>query len=246
MSNASADTTANRSNGQMLRLIHHPLLGGCRYVRLMLGEYGQGAQFLEEKFWLRRSELLAINPAGTLPVIVEDNVEPVSGAIVIGEFLDETRGALMREKRLMPDNPHARAEVRRLVEWFLIKMDQEVVRYLAGERIYKLLMKPNEGGGPPDAATIRAGRTNLKSHLRYAAHLAATRNWLGGNRISHADMAAAAMFSVLDYLGEVSWNDEPALKEWYARVKSRPSFRPLLSDKVAGLAPVSHYIDLDF
>ena len=215
-------------------------------MRLILGEYGQSAEFIEEKYWQRRAEFLAVNPAGQVPVIVEESVEPVCGAIVIGEFLDETRGALMREKRLMPENPHTRAEVRRLVEWFLVKMDLEVVRYLAGERIFKLLMSSAEGGGPPDAGIIRAGRVNLKNHLRYISHLAASRNWLAGTRISHADMAAAATLSVLDYLGEISWNDEPALKEWYARIKSRPSFRPLLSDKIVSLAPVSHYIDLDF
>lgn len=234
------------NNGQMLKLIHHPMLGGCRYIRLMLGEYGQGAEFIEEKFWQRRPELMAVNPAGDLPVMMEEGKESIVGAIVIGEFLDETRGALMREKRLMPENPHTRAEVRRLVEWFLVKMDQEVVRYLVGERVFKLLMTTAEGGGPPDAAMIRAGRANLKSHLRYIAHLAATRNWLAGTRISHADIAAAATLSVLDYLGEIPWSEEPALKEWYVRMKSRPSFRPLLSDKMVGLAPVSHYIDLDF
>ena len=222
------------------------MLAGCRYVRLMLGEYGQGVEFLEEKFWLRRPELMTINPAGMLPIIVEPGAEPICGAVVIGEYLDETRGALMREKRLMPENPHARAEVRRLVEWFLIKLEQEVVHYLAGERIFKLLMKSEDGGGSPNASIIRAGRANLKHHLRYISHLAATRNWLAGTRISHADMAAASALSVLDYLGEITWDEEPALKEWYARIKSRPSFRPLLADKIVGLAPVSHYADLDF
>lgn len=233
-------------NGTMLKFIHHPMLAGCRYVRLMLGEYGQGAEFLEEKFWQRRPELMSINPAGSLPIVVENGAEPICGAIIIGEFLDETRGALMRDKRLMPENPHARAEVRRLVEWFLVKMEQEVVHYLAGERIFKILKKADEGGGSPDAGIIRAGRANLKNHLRYISHLAASRNWLAGSRISQADMAAAAVLSVVDYLGEISWEEEPALKEWYARMKSRPSFRPLLADKIVGLAPVSHYNDLDF
>jgi glutathione S-transferase len=237
---------AAKSGGQLLKLVHHPVSSGCRYVRLILGEYQQSAEFLEEKFWQRRPQLLAINPAGAVPIIVENGVDPISGAIVIGEYLDETRGALMREKRLMPDNPYARAEVRRLVDWFLVKMEQEVVQYLAGEKIMKILMTKAEGGGSPDAVKLRAGRTNLKNHLRYISQLAASRNWLAGKTISHADMAGAAALSVMDYLGEVDWNDEPAAKEWYARMKSRPSFRPLLSDKLRGLAPVSHYIDLDF
>ena len=123
---------ARSQTSRMLRLVHHPILSGCRYVRLLLSEYEQGAEFIEEKFWQRRPELLGLNPAGTLPIIVENSTDPIVGAIVIGEYVDETRGAMMREKRLMPENPHTRAEVRRLVEWFLIKMEDEVVRYLDG------------------------------------------------------------------------------------------------------------------
>ena len=107
-------------------------------------------------------------------------------------------------------------------------------------------MRTDEGGGPPDSSKIRAGRGNLKNHMKYAARLASSRDWLAGSHLSHADLAAAAAISVLDYLGEVKWSEEPAVKDWYVRIKSRPSFRPLLEDKVMGLPPASHYIDLDF
>ena len=230
----------------MLKLFHHPMSGPSRYVRLLLGEYGLSASFTEEKPWLRRREFLALNPAGKLPVLLDEDATPVCGAAVAGEYLDETCGAMMREKRLMPENPQARAEVRRLTEWFLIKFDDEVARYLVGERVFKLLMSDQEGGGAPEAQLIRAGCANLKNHLKYVGWLAASRNWLAGTRISQADMAAAAALSVMDYLGEISWESEPAARDWYMRVKSRPSFRPLLADKVPGLPPASHYIDLDF
>lgn len=211
-----------------------------------MGEYGQSCEFLEEKPWLRREEFLQLNPAGTLPVLMDEDGEAIVGGTVIGEFLDETIGVLKRENRLMPENPQKRAEVRRLVDWFLIKTEQEVHRYLVGERVYKHLMSNEEGGGSPDAAIIRAGRANLKHHLQYIGWLAGSRNWIAGTRFSCADLAAAASLSVMDYLGEVKWQDEPAAKDWYARVKSRPAFRPLLADRVLGLPPVSHYIDLDF
>ncbi len=230
----------------MLRLLHHPMSGPSRYVRLLLGEYGLQASFAEEKPWQRRREFLAANPAGTLPVLLDGDAEPVCGAVVAGEYLDETCGAMMRDKRLMPENPHARAEVRRLAEWFLVKFDDEVSRYLVGERVFKMLKSGQEGGGAPDAGMIRAGRANLKNHMKYVGWLAASRNWLAGPRISHADMAAAAAISVMDYLGEVGWDDEPAARDWYARVKSRPSFRPLLADRLPALPPASHYVDLDF
>lgn len=230
----------------MIKLYHHPMSAASRYIRLVLAEYGQSAEFVEERPWARRAEFMKMNPAGSLPVLIDEDGEPVCGGPIAGEYLDETLGAMMRDKRLMPENPHARAEIRRLVEWFLVKFEVEVNRYLVGERVHKLLMQPQEGGGAPDAGLIRAGRVNLKNHVKYVGWLASSRNWLGGTRVSQADLAAAAALSVMDYLGEIDWAKEPAARDWYARVKSRPSFRPLLSDKVAGLPPASHYIDLDF
>lgn len=217
-----------------------------RYIRLVLAEYGMSNEFIEEKIWQRRPEFLALNPAGTVPVLVEPGEQPICGALVIGEYLDETAGAMMRDKRLMPENSRARAETRRLTEWFVNKFDEEVSRYLVQERVFKQLMRNEEGGGAPDSAIIRAGRANLKSHLRYISWLAGSRDWLAGDKMTQADLAAAAALSVPDYLGEIAWESEPAARDWYARVKSRPSFRPLLADKMAGLPPASHYIDLDF
>ena len=230
----------------MYTLFHHAMNPGSRYVRLLMAEYEETVGFTEEKVWQRRAEFLARNPAGTIPVLENEQGGYLCGAIVIGEYLDETVGALKRDRRLMPENPLERAETRRIVEWFLVKFDNEVVRYILQERVFKQLMRSDEGGGPPDPATIRVGRANLAGHLKYLSMLAASRDWLSGSRLSCADMAAAAAISVLDYLGEVKWDDAPAAREWYARLKSRPSFRPLLGDQVMGLPPSSHYLDLDF
>lgn len=237
----------------MIQLYHHPMSGASRYVRLILGEYGVSAEFSEEKPWLRREEFLSLNPAGTVPVMIDEAVSPngggpgiVAGAVVIGEYLDETVGAMMRDRRLMPENSANRAETRRLVEWFIHKFEAEVGRYLVQERVWKHLMRADGSGGSPDSTAIRAGRANLKSHLRYLDWLVQSRNWLSGSRLSLGDLAAAASLSVLDYLGEIPWDSEPAVRDWYARVKSRPSFRPILADKLAGLPPASHYVDLDF
>lgn len=230
----------------MLKLYHHPMSAASRYIRLVLSEYELSANFAEEKLWQRREEFLILNPAATLPVLLDDEEQPICGPMAIGEYLDETTGAMMRERRLMPENSRARAEVRRLVDWFVSKFEQEVNQYLTHERVYKQLMTRDEGGGSPDSAIIRAGRNNLKSHLQYISWLAESRDWLAGPKLTQADLAAASAFSVLDYLGEIPWDTVPAVRDWYARLKSRPSFRPLLADKVPGLPPASHYIDLDF
>jgi glutathione S-transferase len=230
----------------MLTLFHHPLFASCRFVRLCFGEYGEDLALVEEKPWVRRPEFVALNPASSLPVLLAENDHPIVGATVISEYLDETRGIMKREKRLFADDPFTRAEIRRLVEWFLTKTEADVTSHLVRERVLKPQMGPEYGGGAPDSAALRAARANVKAHMKYANWLAGTRNWLSGPRISYADMAGAAAISVLDYMGEIDWAQYPQARDWYTRMKSRPSFRSVLSDRVRVLSPASHYADLDF
>ena len=230
----------------MPTLHHYPLSAGSRFVRLVLAEYGEAVSLVEIAPWERSEELLAMNPAGTLPVFVDDAGAIIAGAAVIAEYLFETRGARVGELVLMPGAPAERAETRRLVDWFLAKMDVEVTGYLLTEKVYKRRMTVAEGGGPPDAAAIRAARSNIRYHLRYIGYLAARRNWLAGRELSYADLAAAAELSTVDYLGEVPWEEDAMAKAWYARVKSRPSFRAILADMVRGMPAATHYADLDF
>ena len=230
----------------MLTLFHHPLFAACRFVRLAFGEYGEELALIEERPWQRRREFLALNPAATLPVLLAEGDAPVVGATVIAEYVDETRGVLKRDRRLMAEDPLQRAEIRRLVDWYLVKTEADVARHLVRERVLKPLMGSEDGGGAPDSGAIRAARANVRQHLKYTNWLAGTRNWLAGSRLTYADIAAAASLSVLDYLGEVHWSEYPAAKDWYTRMKSRPAFRPLLADRVRGLPPASHYPDLAF
>jgi glutathione S-transferase len=227
-------------------LFHHPMSASSRFIRLVLAEYGENTELQEEQPWQRRPEFLQLNPAGTLPVLIGEAGVAIIGAFAISEYLDETRGAMMREKRLMPGSPLERAEVRRLIDWFLVKTETDVTRALTRERVFKLQMSAAEGGGAPDSTVLRTARANIRQHMRYLGWLAQSRNWLAGDRLTLADLAAGAAVSVLDYLGEVDWTSEPAARDWYHRVKSRPSFRGLLGDRVRRLPPASHYADLDF
>ena len=228
-------------------LHHYPLSAGSRFVRLLLAEFGETPTLVEEQPWERSEALLKLNPAGTVPVLIDDDETAVAGATVIGEYLNETRGARLGEgPPLMPKTLAERAEARRLVDWFLAKMEAEVTGYLVTEKIYKRRMAVEDGGGPPDAAAIRAARANIRYHLAYIGYLTARRACLAGRDITYADLAAGAALSVVDYLGEVPWEEETAAKAWYARVKSRPSFRPILADQVRGMPAAAHYANLDF
>ncbi len=230
----------------MATLFHHPLDPHSRFIRIALGEYGLEPEFVEERAFERRREFLEINPAGQTPVFVDQGVAPVPGANVIAEYLDETRGLALGDRRLMPEDPSGRVEVRRLLEWFNSKFFNEVSNWLVTEKVYKRYLTGDQGGGAPDMELVRAARSNIRYHLRYIGWLASQRNWLAGDRLTYADLAAAAHLSSADYLGDVPWTEDEAAKAWYARVKSRPSFRPLLSDRVPGLTPSPSYADLDF
>ncbi|WP_188913454.1 glutathione S-transferase family protein [Salinarimonas ramus] len=230
----------------MSTLHHYPLCPHSRFARLALAELGVEVDLVEERPWERRDEFLALDPAGQTPVLVAEGGLAVPGASVIAEWLDETVGAGAGERRLMPDDPRARVEVRRLVAWFSGKFWDEVTGYLVNEKIYKRFVPPASGGGPPDMASIRAARANVRYHLRYIGFLAQRRNFLAGDALTYADLAAAAHISCVDYLGDAPWGEDEAAKTWYARVKSRPSFRALLADKIPGMAPADSYADLDF
>ena len=128
----------------------------------------------------------------------------------------------------------------------VIAVAPEVSGPLVTERAFKRHMTQEQGGGPPDTDVLRAARHNIRYHLSYIGWLVRTRDWLAGDRLSLADLAAAAHLSAADYLGEVPWNEDEATRNWYARVKSRPSFRTLLADTLAGIPPSKTYADLDF
>lgn len=232
-----------------LRLTHYRLCPKSRSIRLALSEIGFEVQLQDENPWEWRQGFLAKNPAGELPILEFDNGLTLCGVYSISEFLAEAMPAaanmvVVAPQPFIPGNREDRAEVRRLIDWFHGKFDREVTHELLYEKIYSV-MKPS-GPAAPDAGILRAVRANLRYHLSYIAYLSDTRRWLAGDQMSFADLAAAAHLGTVDYLGEVPWHEYPPVKAWYQRLKSRPSFRPLLSDRVPGTPPPVAYSDLDF
>ena len=191
-----------------------------------------------ENVFERRPEFLALNPAGDIPVLVESDGTAISGSDAISEFLDEVHP----DPSLIGRQAMARAEVRRLVHWFDEKFDREVTENLVGQKMTKRYL----GQGAPDSQAVRAGHANIHHHLDYIGYLTERRRWLAGDDFSLADIAAAAHLSSVDYLGDVPWAEHIEAKDWYARVKSRPSFQPILEDSIPGTPPQKQYANLDF
>jgi glutathione S-transferase len=227
----------------MPTLIHFALDPFSRRMRLALAEYGVPADLVEETPWDPSPDIFELNHAGTVPVYLEDARTPVCGVEALGEYLEETKAG---RNRLIPGDALGRAEVRRLVGWFDVKFYAEVSEPVVTERIIRRFLPKEAGGGGMDTARVRQAMARLRNHLEYIGHLTDHRTWLAGDHLSLADLAAAAHVSTVDYFGDVPWSDYPAAKSWYQRMKSRPSFRPLLADRLRGMAPGSHYADLDF
>lgn len=221
----------------MIRLFHVPLSPYCRKVRLSLAEKKLDVELVEEKYWEQDADFMRRNPAGKVPVLKMDGLNmPESAAIC--EYIEEKHP----EPPLLPKDAAGRYETRRLVSWFDDKFHREVTSKLLYERVNKKVM----GQGYPDSSNVKAGARAIKFHLDYMAWLLDQRRWLAGDAMSLADFAAAAHLSALDYISDVDWNRNEGVKDWYAKIKSRPAFRSILADQVSGFPPPPHYADLDF
>ncbi|HLD95846.1 MAG TPA: glutathione S-transferase family protein [Alphaproteobacteria bacterium] len=218
-------------------LYHYNVCPFSRKVRLLLSEKKLDFTVEAEKFWTKRPEFLKLNPAGQVPVLVDLNGFVISDSQVICDYLDE----VYTEKTFLGATAAQRAETRRLIQWFDLKFAQEVSLLIM---IEKTLKRHFQSG--PQATIIRQAKANIHHHLEYISFLTDRRKWLAGDDFSLADLTAAAHLSVVDYLGDVPWDKHPVAKDWYMRLKSRPSFRGLLQDKIAGIKPAEHYENLDF
>lgn len=225
----------------MASLFYQPVCPFSRKVRLMLGEKKFAVDYVEERPWERRLDFLMLNPSGEVPVLVGE-AGTIAGHYAIAEWLEEKGGAAA----LLPSGGVDRAEVRRIVAWFDDKFHHEVGKLVTYEKIDRRFISAEDGGGGPDMEAVRTGLHNLALHLEYLTHLIARAGRLAGAELTLADLTAAAHLSCLDYTGDVPWARWPQVREWYAQIKSRPSFRPLLADAVAGVRPPPHYADLDF
>ncbi len=212
-----------------------------RFVRIALAEKGLAARFVPTRADDPDGDLARLNPALTLPVLVDEPptggeiaVSPVSA---IAEYLDEAYG----ETPLLPATSAGRAEARRLFHWFFDKFDRETTALIARPRIAG--GRGRRWGEPEPIAAFSAA---IVWHFDYLSYLLERRRWIAGDRMTIADLAAAAELSVNDYFSLVPWSDFPDVRDWYARMKSRPAMRSVLADTLDGLAAPAHYANPDF
>ena len=222
----------------MWQLYQFPLCPFSRKVRLLLGEKQVGYEPVRESPWDRRDEFLDLNPTGQVPVMVDtDRGVTLIDSSVICEFFEETVG----KQAMLNGTATDRAEIRRLAIWFDTNFYAEITAPLLHERMIKRIVYKQT----PEAKVLREAMKAAVAHLDYIDYLLDHRTWLAGATMSLADLAAAAHISIADYLGGIDWKSHEQAKGWYIRMKSRPSFRPLLSERMEGIPPPADYEKLD-
>jgi glutathione S-transferase len=207
----------------------------------MCAEYGVPLDLEDAKPWLREPRFLEIDASARGPILVNDAEPPVVGVLAALHTIED-HWSPSAVAGLFPPQGKDRAEMWRLLDWVLLKLNDEVTRYVFEEKV----VKRDRKGATPDPGVLRVAKANLNEHLLYFNWLFATRQWIAGDVMTLADFALAAHLSTLDYLADVAWETSLETRQWYARIKSRPAFRTLLNDRVAGFPAAAGYADLDF
>ena len=224
----------------MWQIFQFPLCPFSRKVRLLMSEKGIGYELWRENPWEGRDEFLRMNPAGRTPVLrlTEPDRETVLvDSKAICEYFEET----VERSQLISGNAASRAEIRRLVALFDENFFHDVTAPLLHERMKKRLVYRQS----PDSKMLREAMKLAHEHLYYIDYLIDRRPWLAGATMTLADLAAAAQVSVADYLGGLDWSGHDQARSWYSVIKSRPSFRTLLAERMDGIQPPDHYSDVD-
>lgn len=222
----------------MRDLYHYPLDAFGRVVRIYLHEKSLDYRSMEEFPWDRKKLFSENHVFSDLPTLIETDGTIIESAYSIIEHVEQS----YRANALMGDSLKMKSEVRRISMLFNVYFFSEVTNNIIFEKIIKKYLDRSS----PDSSSIRKGNGNLEKYFEYIAWLTNRRNWLAGNEFSLADISAAAQISCLDYVGSIEWEKYPEVKDWYVRIKSRPSFREILHDKIANVSPSSWYSNLDF
>jgi len=214
----------------MRRLHHLTLSPASRVARLMLGEKR-----------LTFDPVLSEDSHAHLPVFVDLDGTQATGLWAV---IDHLEGSYTQPP-LVPEDPVLRGETLRWFDWAMGPLAERATRRILYEKApQRFTGAPSVGA--PDMNVVRQGRDALKAVLPGIGKAAEANGNLVARECLLADLAVAAHLSALDYFGEVPWAEFPAVSEWYVRMKSRPSFRSLLGDRLPGQPPASHYAELDF
>ena len=221
----------------MIILHHYYLCSSSRYIRLILEEHKITYNTQLENYWKPQKDFLQLNPAGHLPVILNKENFPIVGANACLEYIKD----LNLKPHLFVNNYKDKAELYRLHHWFDTIFKKEVLDPIIYEKVFSRIVE----NIIPNSENIRAALQNLDFHAQYFNYLLDNKNYFIKDKLTYLDLLAAANLSVLDYLGLLNLKTNKNVKEWYLKIKSRPSFKTLLKDQIVGLNPHENYKSID-
>ena len=221
----------------MLTIYHYYLCPCSRFIRLVLEEYNIKYNLQLENYWKPQKEFLKINPAGHLPVIINEENHPIVGANSCLEYFQD----LNLKPNLLGENYKDKAEIYRLYHWFDTLFKKEVLDPIIYEKVFSRIVD----NITPNSSNIRMALQNLNFHVDYFDYLLNNQDYLVTNNLTYLDLLASANFSILDYLGLLNFKNNKNIGEWYLKLKSRPSFKTLLNDQIVGLNPFEKYKLID-
>jgi glutathione S-transferase len=232
----------------MLELHHYPFSTCSQKVRLVLAE--KGLDFVSREVDLMAGaqhdpEYVKLNPNHVVPTLVHDGNALVESTL-INEYLDEA----FPEAALLPADARGRHRARLWTKRLDDKVHPAtaVVTFAVGPR-HAVLQQPAELREANLAAISdpveRAARRSVIEHGVEAPEFAEAlrrmlvlldqmeaalgeQPWLTGDAYGLADAAVLPYVLRLDHLGMmalVSATARPAVADWYARARARPSFQ---------------------
>ena len=221
----------------MITLYHYYFCSSSRYIRLILEEHKIRYDTQLENYFKPQKDFIQLNPAGNLPVLVNEENFAVVGANACIEYIKD----LQVSTKLFVDDYREKAEINRLIHWFDVIFKKEVFDPIIYEKVYSRIVK----NITPNSENIRAALNNLDFHIQYFNYLLNSKNYFIKDELTYLDFLAAANFSVLDFLGLLNLNGYENIKEWYFKIKSRQSFKTLLKDQIVGINPHENYHNID-
>jgi glutathione S-transferase len=195
-----------------MRLHYSPYSSNARRARLAAAELGVEVELVLvdlAKGEQRSPAFLRLNPCGRVPVLEDgDFVLPESHAIM--QYLAERTPG----QTLYPADVRERAEANRWLFWSAQHF-QPAVSVLNWERAVKAFL----GLGAPDPAELARGERLFADCLRVLDAQLADRDWIGGARLTLADLAIAAPLMYVEQ-AQLPVAPHAHVRVWFDRVQA--------------------------
>jgi glutathione S-transferase len=162
----------------------------------------------------RAPELLALNPHGKVPVLVDEDFVLSESQAIMAYLADKTSG-----HGLYPRELHARADVNRWLFWSSNHWGPSI-SMINWERVVKKFL----GQGDADPAQLARGEGMFHGFAKVLDTHLASREWVSSSELTLADIAIACPLMVA-VPSQLPLPTYPNIEKWFARVQQLDSWK---------------------